>query len=467
MKKIIVAGAGHGGIAAATLLAREGFDVTIYEKKQRNELGYDQVDSVHLDGFERSGVPVPEQYMVQRTGIAFRLPGQEHAALKQGVKEGTMNIEIPRKALYDWLIGPAEEAGVKFVYGVTVEGPVVLGSRVAGLKTSAGDVLADLVIDAAGVYSPVRSNLPESFGIQSGPSKYEVLHPRRYFFSRDPEAGEPENVYSVTVLPTPFCGIMWAIVKDDEVDVLLAAFEDLSDEDYEEKLAQLKAVTPQIGELRRGGRLPDIPSRQPLSMLVADGYAAIGDAAFMTVPLKGSGVGHSLRAGKMLAETVIADKNGFFNRETLWPYQVRFFKAIGFGSALMAVLKNEMPTVTLDSLEYIFTAGIVSPELLEQFGSEAGFAKILMNSGIKELTDMGKKIVGHQALRRTIMRGASGLGRCKLVERGMKEKYESRTATKWAKNYDAFFASILKRSLSEAQRIKTGIADASVPEDED
>ena len=31
-KKIIVAGAGHGGITAAALLAKAGFDVTVYER---------------------------------------------------------------------------------------------------------------------------------------------------------------------------------------------------------------------------------------------------------------------------------------------------------------------------------------------------------------------------------------------------------------------------------------------------
>lgn len=33
-KKIIIAGGGHGGITAGMLLAKEGFDVTLYEKKQ-------------------------------------------------------------------------------------------------------------------------------------------------------------------------------------------------------------------------------------------------------------------------------------------------------------------------------------------------------------------------------------------------------------------------------------------------
>ena len=43
-KKIIVAGLGHGGIAAAAMLAKRGFDVTGYEKKSEGTLGYDWTD---------------------------------------------------------------------------------------------------------------------------------------------------------------------------------------------------------------------------------------------------------------------------------------------------------------------------------------------------------------------------------------------------------------------------------------
>ena len=45
-KKIIIAGAGHGGLIAGSLLAEKGYDVTVYERHIRDDLGYDWEDSV-------------------------------------------------------------------------------------------------------------------------------------------------------------------------------------------------------------------------------------------------------------------------------------------------------------------------------------------------------------------------------------------------------------------------------------
>ena len=452
MKKIIIAGAGHGGLVAAKYLAEAGFDVTVYEAKAEEALGYDQYDSVHLDGFELAGVPVPEAYKVPRTGITFMLPGTDLEPLKQGVSEGTYNVEIDRKALYRHLIAPAKEAGVKFEFSCRVNGPVVLGSRVVGLDTAAGVVYADLVIDAAGLYSPVRSNLPESFGIQREAAGIDIMHTYRAFYTRDPAAGEPDYKYIVSLVPGDFCGIYWAITGETEVDVLIASMaHELTDADIEEKTALLKAANPVIGDFIRGGRVAHIPVRQPLSMLVADGYAAVGDAAFMTIPLKGSGVGHSMRAGKMLAETVMADENGFYNKETLWGYQVKFFEEIGFGSMLMAVIKDEIPFISQEDIEYFFREKIISSEILEAFGNEAHFTKILRSIKLRELREKARKIVGHPYVRSVLVRGGKNISRCILTQQNLKEKYDSKAAAKWNASYNALFDSILAAAMKESE----------------
>ena len=454
MKKVIVAGAGHGGLVAGRYLAEAGFDVTVYEAKQEADLGYDQYDSVHIDGFELAGVPVPEAYKVKRTGLTFIIPGTDLPPLRQGVSEDTYNVEIDRKALYRWLIGPAKEAGVKFEFGCKVKAPIMLGSRVAGLVTDKGDIYADLVIDAAGLYSPVRMQLPEALGIQNEATGTDILHTYRAFFKRDLTAGEPEYKYIVSLIPGEDCGILWAITGEEQVDILIASMTHEIDDAYIElRTAQLKAANPVIGEFIRGGRVADIPVRQPLSMLVADGYAAIGDAAFMTIPLKGSGVGHSMRAGRILAETVIADEKGFYNRETLWGYQVKYFEQMGNGSMLMAVIKNELPYISQDDLEYFFRE-IISSDMLEAFGSEAKFTGILSSVKFRELREKARKIVGHPHVRSMIVRGGKNITRCMMAQQNLKEKYETKSANKWNASYNALFGSILEDAAEESEKAK-------------
>lgn len=102
--------------------------------------------------------------------------------------------------------------------------------------------------------------------------------------------------------------------KDDETsDVLVGRIGSLSDETYENAIADLKEDNPVIGDKVSGGdAIFEIPVRRPLSNLVANGYVLLGDSACMTIPIIGSGIGSGLKAAKMLADAVTsADKNLF------------------------------------------------------------------------------------------------------------------------------------------------------------
>ena len=57
--KIIVLGAGHGGLVSAIKLAKNGHDVTVYEKKDRSELGYDWYDNLDKDIFKIIDLELP------------------------------------------------------------------------------------------------------------------------------------------------------------------------------------------------------------------------------------------------------------------------------------------------------------------------------------------------------------------------------------------------------------------------
>ena len=197
-KKIVVAGGGHGGIAAAAILAQHGFDVTVYEKNRREDMGYDWTDIFDRKGLLTCGIEMPpeDKYRL-KNDMTFFSPSREKP-IKQHVPEEQLEIQMERKDIYDHIISHAENCGVKFVYETEVEAPVMLGGRVAGIRTADETVYADLVIDAAGLNSPVRKQLPDALGIQKDTDKYDVFYVYRAFYNKT--APVEEDKYRVYLM---------------------------------------------------------------------------------------------------------------------------------------------------------------------------------------------------------------------------------------------------------------------------
>ena len=113
-KKIVVAGAGHGGLVAASKLAQSGFDVTVYEKKNRDELGYDWLDAVDPRAFYEVGLELPKDMKFEKNGdMRFYNPALSAPLTVESNGNGSTKIE--RKLIYDLLIDYAEKSGVKLV----------------------------------------------------------------------------------------------------------------------------------------------------------------------------------------------------------------------------------------------------------------------------------------------------------------------------------------------------------------
>ena len=444
MKKIIVAGAGHGGIVAAYHLAKDGFDVTIYEQGEKGKLGHEQSDFIQPDGFEKSGIPIPEEYYVKRTPITFCVLGTDIKPLVQENKPETFDVEIDRNALYSHLLELAEEAGVKIVYGCRIESPLMLGSRIIGIRTSCGDFYADLVIDACGVDSVLRSALPPSFHIQQQAEKFDVLKVYRAYFDKNKDVSDCDYRFKVSLLPGEFCGITWVFTCEDSVDILIGSLNELSESDIEHYLNIHRSENSHLGsELVRGGKVTSIPVRQPLAVMVADGYAAIGDSAFMAIPINGSGIGCSMRAGKILADCVKADKDGLFNCESLWGYQSDYFHEIGSRSCVLAIVKSFLLKIGQDDMAYTFKEQIISSKDFEKFYNIEGIVNHLTVLKPAEIRSRAKKVLNRSNFRKLLSDAAKDITRFLIIETKFPEKYDSEAAAKWDEMYNGFFKSLI------------------------
>ena len=438
MKKIIVAGGGHGGIAAASILAKNGYDVTVYEKNARENMGYDWTDIFDRKSLAEAGIPHPlEDRFRLKNNMAFYSTSM-NKPLVQNTPEDQLEIQMERKDIYFHIIEHALFCGVKFNFETEVFGPIVLGNRVVGIRTSQGSKYADLVIDACGVHSVLRSQLPSSFGIQAQPDKYEEFYVFRAFFDR--ASDDFVDKFKLILIPENILGISWVAAEEDYADVLIGRFEPFDLDEAQRAIAVLRETNPIIGDkIVRGGSFANIPVRQPLGLMVADGYAAIGDSAFMTVPIIGSGIANSFRAAAILADAVMQDKDGEYSASTLWEYQKNFYKKLGSGLAQLAPVKMLLTRLDGSELDYIFETGILNADDMTIGADDNNLAAIL--SGIKpdDILIKAKGVIGDKVIFSKIIRLAGDMLKCMTVLSSMPNRYNKTTVKNWVNRYNKAF----------------------------
>lgn len=450
MSKITVAGAGHGGITAAIHLARQGHEVTVYEKQSFENLGLPHKDTFDEGAMEFAGLEVPESWRAPNNIITFVPLDDGVSSLTLPESKDARSLTVERKELIHYLISVALEAGVSFVYGEEVLSPVVLGSRIAGIVTSKGTHYSDLVIDACGVHSPLRSALPDFTCIEKEPSEFDVLHAYRAYYEKLPNEKEPENPYNIILKEDGTVGLSWLITEKDYVDILIARFPETDLTGFCSPLNDLYRDYPCMGKkLLRGGRITDIPVRQPLAVLVADGYAAVGDSAFMTYAAKGSGIAYSLIAGTLLAQAAEQDTDCLFNCETLWEYQKSFFKKIGFDACRTALMKNLLPYLTAKEVSELFDSGVISTQELERL-SNASVGSLLNTQTVSDIKEKLRLLKGMPVLRKKLLDMVVWFGKLTVIEPFLPNEYERESVKKWVERYNEFFSSIKYRP-DEAQ----------------
>lgn len=444
MSNIIIAGAGVGGLFVAEKLSREGHSVTVFEKSLPESMGYDQTDFVDEKYFTFAGLEIPEGSIKPKNEITL-------VPLDKSVEPITLpagndnSLFLNRKELFENLKERCDKAGVVFEFGCEIFEPIVLGSRVVGIKASKGDFFADLIIDSCGVSSPLRQALPEFTHIQREFGAFDKLYTYRAYFNKNKEMPDPETNYNIFVKHNGDEGISWLVNDGDFTDVLIARFNKLSDSQILEELMTLCKENPHMGTtLVRGGEKSVIPVRQPLSVFVCDGYAAIGDSACMTYPIKGSGIGYSLVAAKLLSDCVNSDTDGLFIAETLWPYEVSFFKEVGFEACRLALMKNLLPYVTAKEVSDLLGEKILTTdEIRDVYNDITG--TLISSKAISAIREKLKKLSDYPDSRAKLLELIKWYGKWLITEPQFPMEYNRQEVAKWAEKYDEFFESI-KRS---------------------
>ena len=365
MKKIIVAGAGHGGLVAAIHLAKAGYEVTVFEKQKREDMGYDWLDAIGTTTFERAGLGVaPEGMLSDFYNMRYFAPNMETSIA--GV-DGNPHIKyIDRKELIGYLLQLAENAGVKLVFETGVKSVKADDNAVSGIELEDGTMIeGDLVIDAAGVDSPVRRTLPSVFGIQNEIPAEDRIYIHRVYLEKT-ESVITDPPYNVFFYHCGKPGMDWMVTEETFDDFLIGGFGNLTQEQIDEALADFKDHYSFIGNkiVRGGGGIHSIPLRKTLPLIVANGYAAIGDSACMTEPLSGSGMTLSMVAGNYLA-TTIKEANGKTDIATLWKYQYMYFKTLGNSYIMTDIARRILAAVDANDIDAFLIRNILTMKEIE------------------------------------------------------------------------------------------------------
>ena len=236
-------------------------------------------------------------------------------------------------------------------------------------------------------------------------------------------------------------GISWVAEEEEYTDVLIGRFIEPDMKEVEKTLAILREENGHLGEkLVRGGSFAQIPVRQPLAVLVADGYAAIGDCAFMTVPIIGSGIANSMKAAKILADVIANDKTESYSAAALWQYQKDYWAQIGTSMAPMAAVKLLLTRLEPQELDYIFERGILNAD------------DMTISADTTSLFDMVKDMVepeplkakitglaGNPAVLKKILRMVKDIAAVTVATTLMPATYEVNKVRKWAEMYNNCF----------------------------
>ena len=441
MKKIIVAGGGHGGIAAASMLAARGYDVTVYERHAENAMGYDWTDIFAPQAFDEIEMPMPAEELYEfKENMTFYGPSFR-TGLRQDIPFEKLEIKMERRDIYAHIIGCAKKNGAKFVFGCEVSGPIVFGDRVVGLHTAEGEVYGDLIIDACGIDSPVKNGLPEVCGVNAEVGANNQFYVYRAFYNRV-EGAEAEDKYKVCLFAEGKLGIGWVATEKEHTDLLVGRFAPFDLAEANRTADFYRQTNPSLGtELKRGGQFVKIPVRQPLSRMVCSGYAAIGDAAYMTVPIIGSGIANSFKAARILCKTVENDRLGAYSADTLWPYQVNYYKKLGAGFAVLACIKEALTVFTPAELDYLFDSGVLNAKDLSIDADTTNLTAIFSGSSAQDIKNKLKGISKDSVLLKKMLRVGRKLAAVKAVTSAMPKKYMRSAVDVWVRNYEKAIAS--------------------------
>lgn len=430
-ERITVLGAGSGGLSAAYNLALYGFDVTLCELKDEAALGYPWYDTVKKSAFEFSGIPLPPvESLKEFRDMTYTSPdGSIRLSPKKKSNKSFANVN--RRYLSSYLVSLCRDAGVKLIFGCRVVSPVLKDGRIAGVNAEINGertvLEADLFIDSLGLGSTVKKFLPDTCPVERETDDGELFYVTRAEYESS-DRNLPESGSNIYLDHCGHTGLDWVTFGTDSVDVLVGFFGKGSPGEVKKAVSDFRRRYPFIKEEIPGTEVSArIPLRKMLPLIVTDNLALIGDSAFMTEPMSGSGISLSLCAGKILADTV-KKAGGCYTAEKLWEYNFRYFKEFGRKDLGNHIIRTVLSSLSCSQLDYLFAKKILTEKEL----APSSYGKYTV--GV--IARKAAYLLRRPGLVFALLPAVSGFLRIKKITETVPEEYNVNRIKKWIRLYN-------------------------------
>ncbi|MDD5023020.1 MAG: NAD(P)/FAD-dependent oxidoreductase [Candidatus ainarchaeum sp.] len=361
---VLIIGSGPAGSTLARVLAKQGKNVLIVEKRKQVGIPVRCGEGLGAREILKQNLKIPKDvYSTEILGARVVAPNGKEIVWKDEETKGYM---LERKMFDQWLNELAVKEGARTVVWTRVLDLIKNNGKISGLKVSHKeeeeyDITADMVVSAEGM----EALIARKAGFDTVHKPYDVdtcyqyemmeyehdnlielyfgnkIAPRGYVWIF-PKANKKANV-GIGIGGTVFNGTKKGGMKGSAPKELLDEFISKN-----KKLNEISVLNEFGGVISVGA---------PLDKFVADNFMVIGTAAKQVDPIHGGGIALAMESG-MLASEVILDAFGKnnFSKDALEKYEKVWKDGPGKKVAKRLLLRKVIEKLNDDDLNYIFTA---------------------------------------------------------------------------------------------------------------
>ena len=389
---VIVAGGGLSGLATATAIgfySKQNARILVLDRNRPTEPGKKSINGwICGDAASKRSI----DFLSDRIGIKYGKPELEHPV--EGVRvfspdhEKKILFEGPgfilnRKILAQRQVKDGKKFGVEVEFNMTCDRLYAEGDYIRGVigrrldDKSVYKKTAKMVVDAAGITTRLRPTLPIGTKIEKEGNRDDIESAGRYIYHFDPDEEDPtwfDEKYAIIHLDQYLApgGYCWTFPKGKNKANIGLGLQKKALDKRNQKYGKKDSLQNLIDEYVTNNKVINNPKQSsddadqgnakgnwPVSVrrhndcLVANGYAIVGDAAWMARPIDAGGISPSIYASVILGKVVANALEGNDVSETsLWQYNVDYMRQYGYQMASFEVLRKYLQTLTNKQISY-------------------------------------------------------------------------------------------------------------------